>query len=189
MVRRRAASHVAILLLVVLACGGHPALSAQAANSARMLARDDVTAAPPAMPAPVWQGIRRVRILCLINSDRGVVTGELHDRLCTRARDLVASGAPVPVQVAQPGAPEIMQADSLTILVHVSITGTGEDRLAALAIRPWRNDPASGMLFAAAPHAVRLGSDPLAALEPALRSAIAETVPWAARVQGDRRLN
>jgi len=181
----RIASCIAVVSLAVLGCEDASAVS----GPGLAIARDDATAAMPGMPAPIWQDVRRIHILCLINSDRGVVAGDMHDRLCARARDLVAAGAPVPVEVAAPGDPAIMQPDSLTLLVHVSISGAGDDRLAALAIRPWRNDPASGMLFAAAPHAVRLGSDPLTALEPALRTAIADTVPWAGNARGDRRID
>lgn len=171
----RTASCMAVAPLAAFGGGDASAVS----GPGPVIARDDATAAVAGMPAPIWQDVRRIHILCLINSDQGVVAGELHDRLCARARDLVATGAPAPVQVAQLGDPAIMQTDSLTLLVHVSISGTGDDRLAALAVRPWRNDPASGMLFAAAPRAVRVGSDPLAALESALGAAIIATIPWA----------
>lgn len=178
----RIASRMAVVSAVVLGCGSAAAVS----GPGPAIARDDATAAVPGMPAPIWQDVRQIQILCLINSDQGVVAGELHDRLCARVRDLAAAGAPAPVRVAAFGDPAIMQPDSLTLLVHVSISGAGGDRLAALAVRPWRNDPASGMLFAAAPRAARVGSDPLAALEPALRAAIIETIPWAGNAHGNR---
>lgn len=176
----RVASCNAALFLLAFGCGGAAAVSGPGAA----IARDDATAAAPVTPAPIWQDARRIHILCLINSDQGVVTGALHDRLCAHARDRVAARAPAPVAVIQPGDPAVMRPDSLALLIHVAIEGGAEDRLAALAVRPWRNDPASGMLFAAAPRAVRLGSDPLAALAPALDAALAETIPWAPGAHG-----
>lgn len=127
-------------------------------------------------PLPLWRDVARVHVLCL--------AGARTAPLCGLAREIAAQGAPVPVDVIAPGDSAVLAPDSLTLLVHVSVEG----RLAALSVRPYRNDGQAGLLFAAAPRAalIAAGEDEAAALARPLRAALAETLPWLASPQAPR---
>ncbi|WP_447932445.1 hypothetical protein [Sphingopyxis fribergensis] len=109
----------------------------------------------------------------------------MHKGVCEQARATIAHAAPVPVSVIRLGDPEVLKPDTVTMLVHVAITGNGADRLAALTVRPFRNAPNNGdQLFGAAPRAVRAGESDrtaIAAIAPALRAALADALPWKGR--------
>ncbi|WP_324071002.1 hypothetical protein [Sphingopyxis sp.] len=155
-------------------------------NSAPDKNIQQVAGAPAQTNAPLfWSDARQLRILCLVNTPRGVDAGELHDGVCERARAVVARVAPMPVSIVGLGDPEILKPDTITMLVHVAITGNGADRLAALTVRPFRNAPdGGGQLFGAAPRAVRAGTSDraaLAAIAPELETALTDTLPWKAR--------
>jgi hypothetical protein len=132
-----------------------------------------------------WADVRQVQVLCLINTSRGVDAGALHQGVCEHARSTIAHVAPVPVSVVRLGDPGVLKPDTVTMLVHVAITGNGADRLAALTVRPFRNAPNNGdQLFGVAPRAVRAGESDrtaIAAIAPALDAAIADTLPWKGR--------
>jgi predicted secreted protein len=134
-----------------------------------------------ATPPLIWRDVARLHILCL------VAGGADGARICAHARDIAAAGAPVPVSVIAAGDPAVLAPDSLTLLVHVAIDG----RLAALSVRPFRNDGQAGQLFGAAPRAVAIGGgeDAGAALARPLRAALAETLPWLAMPAGPRPLH
>ena len=127
-------------------------------------------------PLPLWQDVARVHVLCLAGASAAP--------LCSLAREIAAQGAPVPVAVLEPGDPAVLAPDSLTLLVHVSVEG----RLAALSVRPYRNDGQAGQLFGAAPRAalIAAGEDEAAALARPLRAALAETLPWLTSPQAPR---
>jgi hypothetical protein len=140
----------------------------------------------PSANAPLfWADVRQVHVLCLVNTPRGVDAGELHKGVCENARATIARAAPVPVSVIRLGDPEVLKPDTITMLVHVAISGNGADRLAALTVRPFRNASNNGnQLFGAAPRAVRAGasdSTAIAAIAPAMNAALADTLPWKAR--------
>ncbi len=137
----------------------------------------------PAMadaPAPFWQGVRRVQVLCLVTDARGSNAGPLRDTLCRAARDRAAIGAPVPVtMLAQPGAP-VLDAGAVTLLVHASVTDTRAGALMAVSVRPYRNQiQDGGPLFGTAPRAALIrGARDDAAIAALVGPAIDETLPW-----------
>jgi hypothetical protein len=127
-------------------------------------------------PPLLWQNVARVHVLCLAGTGTAP--------LCSLAREIAAEGAPVPVAVIELGDPAVLAPDSLTLLIHVGRDG----RMAALSVRPYRNDGQAGQLFGAAPRAVLIepGDDEAAALARPLRAALAETLPWLAAPQSPR---
>src|SRR5688572_28149818 len=132
-------------------------------------------------PPLIWRDVAEIRILCLVATDRGVDRGTVHDRICARARDIVAQGASVPVRVIESVDPAMLAPESLTLLIHVSVEAAEGGRLAALSVRPFRNTGSDGgLLFAAAPRAAFLAAsqDEAAALERPLTAALSETLPW-----------
>lgn len=132
---------------------------------------------PAESPLPLWQGVTRIGIACLVNTDRGVDTGTLHDRLCTRVRTLVAAGAPVPVESVGIGDPAVADADHLTLLVHASTRGTPGGRMMAISIRSYRNIEGAGQLFGAEPRVVATAATD-AELDAALAVPLGQMVPW-----------
>ena len=138
-------------------------------------------AQPAATPPAIWRDLAHIRILCLVVTEHGVDSGPLRARVCERARAIAAVGAPAPVAVAETVDPAVLAPDSLTLLVHVRIEPAAGGRVAALSVRPFRND-GSAMLFAAAPRAALLSGpqDAADALERPLSAALAETLPWLA---------
>lgn len=175
---------IVAMFAILGSCGGGAVVSqSETGKSAPDKAITQVAAAPAQASAPLfWADARQLRIICLVNTPRGVDAGELHDGVCDQARTAVARVAPVPVSIARLGDPEILKPDTITMLVHVAITGSGTDRLAALTVRPFRNAPNNGgQLFGAAPRAVRAGASDraaLAAIAPELEAALADSLPW-----------
>lgn len=137
-------------------------------------------------PPLLWQGVTRIGVACLVNTDRGVDTGVLHDRLCARVRALVAAGAPVPVATVRIGDPAILSAGQVTLLVHASTSGTPAGRMMAVSIRPYRNIEGPGLLFGAEPRVVATAADD-AALDAALAVPLGQLLPWRAP-SGSRRI-
>ena len=139
-----------------------------------------VTTAPAgaSTPALIWNGVARVNVLCLVQTDKGVERGALHDRLCNRVRDTASAGSPAPVGIIAPGDPAVLSPDSVTLLVQAS----ARRGLLAFSVRPYRNSGAP-ILFTAAPRAVQLsGAAGLAQeFEAALDAALSETLPWLSR--------
>ena len=130
----------------------------------------------------LWRDVSRVQILCLVDTDRGVDSGALHDRLCLAARSIAAAGAPVAVEIITPGDPKVLAADAVTLLIHVSVRPRADGRLFALSVRPYRASDPGGQLFSAAPRAVLVeqGADGTVLIADALNGALAETIPWLA---------
>ncbi len=141
------------------------------------------TPASASTPAPIWQDIARVNVLCLVQTDSGVDTGTLHNRICNGVRDAAAAGSPAPVGIIAIGDPAVLSAGSLTLLVQAS----AQRGLLAFSIRPYRNS-GEAMLFTAAPRALPLAAaaGPAKELEAALGAALSETLPWLNRPAGAR---
>ncbi len=128
-------------------------------------------------PSPLWSGVKRVGVVCLVNTDQGVDTGRLHDRLCARVRAIAAVGAPVPVARTEIGAPAMMSPDQLTLLVHASTGGTSGGRLMAISIRPFRGAAGAGLLFGAEPRVVSTTATD-AEFDAALSVPLRQLLPW-----------
>ena len=147
-----------------------------------------IPAAQASTPAPIWSGVARVNILCLVQTENGVDQGLLHKRICNSVRDAASAGSPAPVQVIAIGDPAILSADSVTLLVQASTQGKAGSRLLAFSIRPYRSQ-SEALLFTAAPRAVPLaGAGPAPEFEAALGAALSETLPWLNRPAGARRI-
>lgn len=137
-------------------------------------------------PTLLWQGVKQVGVVCLVNTDRGVDTGPLHDRLCARVRLLTAAGSPVPVTAVRIGDPSILSAGQVTLLVHASTGGTTAGKLMAVTIRPFRNAEGPGLLFGAEPRIVSTAADD-ATLDAAIAVPLSQILPWRAP-PGPRRI-
>ncbi|HEX8553342.1 MAG TPA: hypothetical protein VF695_01420 [Sphingomonas sp.] len=129
-------------------------------------------------PTALWRGVTRVGVTCLVNTDRGVDTGVLHDRLCARVRALAAAGAPVPIAAVSIGDPQMFDASTITLLVHASTRGTAG--MMAVSIRPYRNAEGTGLLFGAEPRAMPTGAND-AQLDAALSVPLSQILPWRGR--------
>ncbi|HYW15265.1 MAG TPA: hypothetical protein VE891_03810 [Allosphingosinicella sp.] len=134
-------------------------------------------------PAPIWQNVVRVNVLCLVQTESGVDTGALHNRICNSVRDRAAAGSPAPVGIVAMGDPAVLSPGSLTLLVQAS----AQRGLLAFSIRPYRNS-GEAMLFTAAPRAVPLAGAQAKEFEAALGAALSETLPWLSRPAGARPL-
>jgi hypothetical protein len=134
-------------------------------------------------PALIWSDLVRVNVLCLVQTEAGVETGALHNRICNSVRDTAAHGSPAPVGIIAIGDPAVLSPDSVTLLVQAS----ARQGLLAFSIRPYRSNDAQ-MLFTAAPRAVPLAGSAGSAkqLEAALGAALSETLPWLSRPAGAR---
>lgn len=178
---------VVAVLAILGSCGGGTTVSqSETGNFRSGEAAGEASSQRTIANVPlIWADVRQVQVLCLVNTARGVDAGALHQGVCEHARSTIARVAPVPVSVVRLGDPEVLKPDTVTILVHVAITGNGAERLAALTVRPFRNAPNDGgQLFGAAPRAVRAGESDrtaIAAIASALNAAIADTLPWKAR--------
>lgn len=134
-------------------------------------------------PALIWKDVARVNVLCLVQTDSGVETGALHNRICNFVRDAAAVGSPGPVGIIAAGDPEMLSPDNVTLLVQAS----AQRGLLAFSIRPYRTSN-EVMLFTAAPRAVSLAGTAGQAkeFEAALGAALSETLPWLHRPAGAR---
>ena len=131
------------------------------------------------MPPLAWEGVREVRILCLVSGgDPNRL--QLQDELCERVRALAKIGAPAPVYPIGFGDPAILNRDAATLLVHANVQGKGRPLL-VVSIRPFRDvDSGRAIFFGSAPRAVPM---PAAGalpddLDEMLRAALAEVLPW-----------
>jgi hypothetical protein len=134
-------------------------------------------------PASIWNDVARVNVLCLVQTEKGVDQGALHDRICISVRDAAAAGSPAPVGIIAPGDPAVLSPSSVTLLVQAS----AQRGLLAFSIRPYRASN-EALLFAAAPRAVPLAGParPAQEFEAALGAALSETLPWLNRQAGAR---
>lgn len=165
--RMTAASSLALLASPVAAQGG-PVDAAPAASVSTL--------------APMWRDVTALHVTCQVHTARGVDSGALTTSLCDTVRIAAARGAPVPVSVARLGG-EALAPGVVTLLVHATVAPVRGAPVMALSIRPFRNDGGeAAQLFAAPPRAV--AADDPAALAAAVRTILAETLPWQA---GQRR--
>lgn len=145
--------------------------------SAALVALAACSGAPVAAstPALIWKDVARVNVLCLVQTERGVDNGALHDRICNGVRDAAAAGSPAPVGIVAVGDPAVLSPSSVTLLVQAS----SQSGLLAFSIRPYRSSDAQ-LLFTAAPRAVPLADAAGQAkeFEAALGAALSETLPW-----------
>lgn len=138
-------------------------------------------------PSLTWQGATRVGVQCVVTSTAYQVEA-LRTALCERVRALAAAGAPTAVDVIPIGDPALLQAGTVTLLVHGSVLPASEaapgaqGRMLAFTIRPFRVSEQNSILYGSAPRAVSLPASGAegAALDAALGAALAETLPWRA---------
>jgi len=148
-------------------------------------------AARASTPPLAFAGAKRLHILCNVAGGPGIDQAALSAELCGEVKRLAAKGAPVPVDIIKLGDPAVLGADAVTLLVHASITHSGDSRLLAFTIRPYRtSDAQTGVLFGTAPRAVALQRAGIGgtAVRAAIDAALAETVPWR-RAPGIQPLN
>jgi hypothetical protein len=174
-------------LAALCACRGDAAMNENAPDIAAL---DPAASAEGSTQPLIWQGARRLNLLCVVSGNADNET--LRAQICARVLALAGEGAPLPVATIAPGDPAVLEARDVTLLVHGAVERDGADRMLAFSIRPYR---AAGVetdvLFGAAPRAVRLpqsGAAP-AALDAALAAALAETLPWLSGPQGARRIS
>lgn len=138
-------------------------------------------AAASSTPTLTWSGAKRVNILCNVLGGPGINHVALSAQLCSEVQLLASRRAPLPVQIITFGNPAVLSADSVTLLVHASISRHGQDRLLAFSIRPYRvSDSQAGVLFGAAPRAAALRGSRFdeTAVASAIDAALSETLPW-----------
>jgi hypothetical protein len=139
-------------------------------------------------PSLLWWGARQVGVNCLVRSSSSGGTLAFEASLCERVRSLAARGAPVAVQLAQPGDRIFISPDAVLLLVHASLERTAKGSVFAFTIRPYR--PSGGeaeVFYGSAPRAIQLDAaaqNP--ALDTALAAALSEVLPWQNRHAKDR---
>jgi hypothetical protein len=169
-------------LAMLCACRGEAAMNDGAPAAAAPLAEPAASGA--SLPL-IWQGARRLNILCVVTGSGD--TEALRRDICARVRSAAEPGAPLPIETIAPGDPAVLEARDVSLLVQASVDGDGADRLLAFSIRPYRAaGVGTDVLFGAPPRAVRLPSSGAApaALDAALAASLAETLPWLARPRG-----
>lgn len=135
-------------------------------------------------PTLMWTGAKRVNLLCNVAGGPGIDQAALSAQLCRDMARIAATGAPVPVQTITIGDPAVLASDAVTLLVHASVMRSGNDRLLAFSVRPYRvSAEQAAILFGAAPRAAMLSKSGAAspALDAAMTAALSETLPWLAR--------
>jgi hypothetical protein len=137
---------------------------------------------PPAAPSLLWQGARRIAVLCQVSSQSGNDPA-LEADWCERVRSITAAAAPVPVTVAAAPDAQTLAADTVVLLVHANAVRIGGQRLLAFTIRPFRSSAGdAAALFGTAPRAEPLseGGSTGKPLDRALQAALADILPWVA---------
>lgn len=124
-----------------------------------------------------FQGVERLQVLCLLQGENGVAPPAESDKLCDAIVREAARTSPVPVAAIPLGDPQVLAPASLTILAHGAITGSRNQRLLALAMRPYRvTSGQSDILFGAPPQVVRLDDE--GALLASVGEALNHILPW-----------
>lgn len=142
-------------------------------------------------PSLTWAGAERVGVQCVISSTLGGAQ-DLRSALCERVRALASVGAPVPVGIIGAGDPALLNAGTVTLLVHASLrdaaslTPGASGRLLAFSIRPFRVSAENAVLFGAAPQMVLLKTSNLegGTADAAISAALSELLPWRATAPG-----
>lgn len=102
--------------------------------------------------------------------------------VCAKVRALAAVGSPVPLRVADFGDPALAAADNVTLIVQGSAVGSRDARSLMFTIRAHRTSvdhPAE--MFGSA-----LRAAPVTVIDPAVKQALAEVLPWQAQYLGAR---
>lgn len=169
--------------------GGASKLSTILSASALLAAAASTAPSTASTPPLIWTGAERLGLLCLVQTDHGT-DAALADSLCDRARALAARGAPVPASIIPIGDPAVIDSRTVTLLVHASVEETDGRRLLAFTIRPYRSSAdQNAVLFGATPRVAALGASGIGTeVDAALRSALAEVLPWQNRSGGARPL-
>lgn len=132
-------------------------------------------------PSLAWQDVKSLRVLCLVEA-RALDDKQLEPALCDRVVRLASVGAPVPVSAVDFGDTALIEPGTMALLVHASVDRSAKPATVLFAMRTQRGGVgADQTFFGAAPRAAKLsarGED--GALDAALRSALAETLPWSA---------
>lgn len=141
-------------------------------------------AAVSSTPTLIWTGAKRVNIMCNVAGGPGIDHVALTKQLCRDVSRLAVKGATIPVRAIAIGDPAVLASDEVTLLVHASVTRSGEDRLLAFTVRPFRaSTETTAVLFGAAPRAASIAmlgaTSP--ALDAAITAALSETLPWPVR--------
>ena len=133
-------------------------------------------------PSLTWRDVRQVAVHCNVQDERTGFNAALTRQLCDKVRALAAAGAPVALRVAGFGDRALTAADSVTLVVQGSTTGSGNNKTLLFTIRAHRvSEDQPAELFGST-----LRAAPLAAAEPAIEQALAEVLPWKAQPLGAR---
>lgn len=136
-------------------------------------------------PSLAWRGVTTVRVLCLVEA-RVIEDKRLEPELCDRVVRLASAGSPVPVTSIAFGDPALLQQGTMALLVHGAVERGESGATLLFSMRTQRGGVgANQTFFGAAPRAAKLsvrGEDD--ALDAALRSALAATLPWSAGPTG-----
>jgi hypothetical protein len=149
--------------------------------------------APAQSSTPIlfWEGASAVRVQCLVGPGHEPGARKLQQTLCDRVVKLAAQGTRLPVSAIAQGDPQLIAPGTVALLVHGFIEQEGGKRLLAFSIRPFRNSAGdAGILFGAPPRAASLTQTDqfTPALEAALKTALADTLPWQSRPSEPRPL-
>lgn len=147
-------------------------------------------------PNLTWAGAERIGVQCIVNA---AVPGgpELATALCERVRTLAGPGAPVPLVVIKPGDPALLNAKTVTLLVHGSVLRAdtlvplARGRLLAFTVRPFRVASDNSVLFGSAPRVAPFEGADLQgpAVDDAIAAALAEVLPWRSTQPGSREIS
>jgi hypothetical protein len=141
------------------------------------------TATPAASSTPtlMWSGAKRVNILCNVAGGPGIDHVSLTRLLCADVQRLASKGSPLPVATIPLGDPAVLASDSVTLLVHASVTDHKQGPLLAFSIRPYRtSSDQTAVLFGAPPRVATISTSGVSSpsLDAALEAALSDTLPW-----------
>jgi hypothetical protein len=139
----------------------------------------------------MWQDASSVRVQCLVGPGHEPGARSLQQSLCDRVVKLASQGTRLPVSTVSAGDPRTIEPGTVSLLVHGFVERESGRPLLAFSIRPFRYSAGdSPILFGSAPRAASLtdAAQPTPALDAAIKSVLAETLPWQSRPQGPRPL-
>jgi hypothetical protein len=145
---------------------------------------EPVTGESPAVattPPLAWQQVKTLGVQCVVTTDRIGERERIEGDLCRRVIALAAKGAPVPVVPVAFGDPAIINPANITLIVNAAAQQLGRERILVFNIHTYRaGGVETDTIFGAPPRAVPLSeaAGSSAALDAALQTALAETLPW-----------
>ena len=113
-----------------------------------------------------------LQVLCLL-TDPQLRRERDRVRLCDAVAATARSLTGAPVRIVQAGDPALVEPGSTTLFFQAAVQRVSDEALLLLSARTATVGQSTGELFGPPPRAVRLGSDLLAAAEPALGDLIA----------------